>query len=460
MRFLLTCIPGLGHFNPLLPLARSLRNAGHDVAVATAPAFADVVMAAGFEIIAAGLDWDERRLLDTVPELRAVSKMNRGEWMMKHIFLDRSPRRMIADLRTIVPQWQPDMIVSGSFEYGGPLAAERAGLPYATANYTVRWNRWVRKHALGRPIARLRAETGLPADPDMNAFERYLDLCFAPPSWTFERALLRPRLKRLVRAKVLSADLPPRQWLAGVRALLLQRIFLRHMVTHPEQGVIGPKTYFIGEGKPPPRSAPPPWLRDLPYNRTAFFSLGTVLGGEHPEMFDKVIAAFKDQPINLVVTFGKMGDPSRFVPQPANVRILPFLAHGELRTLLPHVDLCINHAGYGSVMDALLYGIPLVLLPLTSDGPMNTQMCLSTGVTPELPSPAWGISPKGLPVVRPEKLTPFILRQAVIQALEDPTYRAAARRMQAELAARPGPQEGVALLERVAERLLSTQSCH
>jgi UDP:flavonoid glycosyltransferase YjiC (YdhE family) len=115
MRFLLTCIPGLGHFNPLLPLARSLRNAGHDVAVATAPAFADVVMAAGFEIIAAGLDWDERRLLDTVPELRAVSKMNRGEWMMKHIFLDRSPRRMIADLRTIVPQWQPDMIVSGSF---------------------------------------------------------------------------------------------------------------------------------------------------------------------------------------------------------------------------------------------------------------------------------------------------------------------------------------------------------
>ena len=113
--------------------------------------------------------------------------MNRGEWMMKHIFLDRSPRRMIADLRTIVPQWQPDMIVSGSFEYGGPLAAERAGLPYATANYTVRWNRWVRKHALGRPIARLRAETGLPADPDMNAFERYLDLCFAPPSWTFER---------------------------------------------------------------------------------------------------------------------------------------------------------------------------------------------------------------------------------------------------------------------------------
>ena len=294
----------------------------------------------------------------------------------------------------------------------------------------------------------------------MNAFERYLDLCFAPPSWTFERALLRPRLKRLVRAKVLSADLPPRQWLAGVRALLLQRIFLRHMVTHPEQGVIGPKTYFIGEGKPPPRSAPPPWLRDLPYNRTAFFSLGTVLGGEHPEMFDKVIAAFKDQPVNLVVTFGKMGDPSRFVPQPANVRILPFLAHGELRTLLPHVDLCINHAGYGSVMDALLSGIPLVLLPLTSDGPMNTQMCLSTGVTPELPSPAWGISPKGLPVVRPEKLTPFILRQAVIQALEDPTYRAAARRMQAELAARPGPQEGVALLERVAERLLSTQSCH
>jgi UDP:flavonoid glycosyltransferase YjiC (YdhE family) len=449
MRFLLTCIPGLGHFNPLLPLARSLRDAGHDVAIATAPAFADVVRGAGFEFIAAGLDWDERRLLDTLPELRAVAKMNRGEWMMKRIFLHRSPRRMIADLRTILPEWQPDMIVSGSFEYGGPLAAEKAGLAYATANYTVRWNRWVRKLALGRPIARLRAEIGLPPDADMNAFERYLDLCFAPPSWTFERALLRPGLKRLVRAKVLSADLPGRQRLSGVRALLLQRIFLRQMVSRPEQGAIGAKTHFIGEGKPSARSAPPPWLRDLPYNRTAFFSLGTVLGGEHPDMFDKVLAAFKDQPVNLIMTLGANGDPSRFVPQPANVRIFTYLDHGELRALLPHVDLCINHAGYGSVMDALLYGIPLVLLPLTSDGPMNTQMCLSTGVAPELPSPVWGISPKGLPVVRPEKLTPSILRQAVNQALEDPTYRAAARRMQSELAARPGPQEGVALLERV-----------
>ena len=104
MRFLFTCIPGLGHFNPMVPLADALKKAGHVVAVATAPAFAETVARTGLEHIPAGMDWDERRLLETVPELRTVTKIYRGEWMMKTLFLDRSPRRMIADLQTIIQQ--------------------------------------------------------------------------------------------------------------------------------------------------------------------------------------------------------------------------------------------------------------------------------------------------------------------------------------------------------------------
>ena len=189
MRFLLTCIPGLGHFHPLVNLARALADTGHTVAFVTAPVFARTVSDAGFECIPGGMDWDERRLLETVPELRTVPPSYRGEWMMKDIFLDRSPRRMVPDLLEIIRSWRPDAIVAGSFEYGGPLAAELAGLPYATGSYTIRWNRWILRHALGRQIARLRREFALPSDPDMSAFGRYLDLCFAPPSWTFESAL-------------------------------------------------------------------------------------------------------------------------------------------------------------------------------------------------------------------------------------------------------------------------------
>jgi UDP:flavonoid glycosyltransferase YjiC (YdhE family) len=452
VRFLFTCIPGLGHFNPVAPLAQALKAAGHEIAFATAPAFAETVTRAGMEFIPAGLDWDERHLLETVPELRTVMKIYRGEWMMKNIFLDRSPRRMIPDLLKIIPEWRPDMIVAGSFEYGGPLAAEKSGLPYANANYTVRWNRWILKHAVGRSVAKLRREIGLPEDAEMDAYGRYLDLCFAPPSWTFEHALLRPALSRLVRAKVLSADVPLQQRIWGVRALLLQRIFARAQRMHPEQGAIRPTTHFIADGDDQKTDLPQPpvWFQGMPRQPTVFVSLGTVLSAEYPDIFDKILAGLSDKPINLVITMGGRDDPARFGPQPPNVRILPFITQDELRQLLPHVDLCINHAGYSSMMEALLRGIPLVLLPLVSDAPMNTQMCLSSGVTPDLPSEVWGLSPKGLPIIRAERLTPAIIRDAAMRALQDPAYRDSARRMQSELAARQSLDEAVSLLERAA----------
>jgi UDP:flavonoid glycosyltransferase YjiC (YdhE family) len=450
VRFLFTCIPGLGHFNPVAPLAHALKAAGHDVAFATAPAFGETVTRAGLEVSPAGVDWDERRLLETVPELRSVMKIYRGEWMMKNIFLDRSPRRMIPDLLRIIPDWQPDMIVAGSFEYGGPLAAEKLGLPYANANYTVRWNRWILKLAVGRALAKVRREIGLPADPQMEAYGRYLDLCFAPPSWTFEHALLRPALTHLVRSKVLSADVPLQQRMWGIRALLLQKIFARAQRKHPEQAAIRPTTHFIADDdQTTDVPEAPAWLREMPYQQTVFVSLGTVLSAEYPDIFDKILAGLRDKPVNLVMTMGGRDDPARFGPQPPNVRIVPFMTQDELRQLLPHVDLSINHAGYSSMMEALLRGIPLILLPLVSDAPMNTQMCLSSGLTPDLPSEVWGLSPKGLPIIRAERLTPAIIRDAAMQALQDPAYRTAARNMQRELAERESLAQAVNLLERV-----------
>ncbi len=47
MRVLFTTQPGEGHLNPLVPLARALLAAGHEVAVACAPSFGRLVEARG-----------------------------------------------------------------------------------------------------------------------------------------------------------------------------------------------------------------------------------------------------------------------------------------------------------------------------------------------------------------------------------------------------------------------------
>lgn len=451
MRFLFTCIPGLGHFNPLVPLARKLLECGHDVAFVSAASFADAVTQAGFEFIPAGLDWDERRLLDTVPELRTRTRIVRGEWIMKHLFLDRSPRRMIPDLLRIIAEWRPHVLVAGSFEYGGLLAAEKSGLPYATASYTIPWNRWILRHAVGRHIASIRQEFGLPSDPGLHSFSRYLDLCFAPPSWRFERALSDRALTRLVSAKVFSADLPLRQRLWGLKALLLQKLFERWLRAHPDDARLPATTHFIGDAdrreEPLPAS---PLFDQMPRQPVVFVSLGTVLSAEHPDIFEKILIGLRDQPVNVIITMGGKADATQFGPQPNNIRIVDFITQKELRRVLPHVNLCVNHAGYSSVVEALSHGVPLVLLPLMSDAPMNTRMCVIDGVTATLPRDVWGISPKGLPVIRAERLNSNNLAQVILQALLDPSYKAAAVRIQKEMAERRDLTFAVKLLDQLA----------
>jgi hypothetical protein len=56
VRALLTVHPSVGHLHPLVPVARALAGAGHEVAVASAPAFRGDVEAFGLRHIGAGLD--------------------------------------------------------------------------------------------------------------------------------------------------------------------------------------------------------------------------------------------------------------------------------------------------------------------------------------------------------------------------------------------------------------------
>lgn len=50
MRVLFTCLPATGHLHPLVPIARALADAGHEVAFATHASMAPLVERAGDEI--------------------------------------------------------------------------------------------------------------------------------------------------------------------------------------------------------------------------------------------------------------------------------------------------------------------------------------------------------------------------------------------------------------------------
>jgi UDP:flavonoid glycosyltransferase YjiC (YdhE family) len=102
--------------------------------------------------------------------------------------------------------------------------------------------------------------------------------------------------------------------------------------------------------------------------------------------------------------------------------------------LLPHCTLCVSHGGSGSVVGALTHGVPMVLLPMGADQPLNAARCEALEVARVLDAVA---------------ATADDVREAAIEVLADDRYRRNAERLAAEIRELPGPEHGVRLIERL-----------
>jgi len=278
------------------------------------------------------------------------------------------------------------VLVCEETDFGGVVAAVRLGLPYATVLVTVAGS-FARRELLAGPLNALRAEHGLPPDPDLAMLTRFLVLSPVPDSFR-------------------HPDFP------------------LPATAH----VIGPAPVDPAAVDPAP-----PWLAGLPPGRpTVYLTLGTVFNLESGDLFPRALAGLSGSDINLVVTVGQHLDPAEFGPQPANVHIGRYMPQ---EALLPHCDLVVSHGGSGSVIGALAHGLPMVLIPMGADQPHNAARCAALGVAR---------------VLDPMTATPQVVRTAASAVLTDPAYRRAAGGLAAQLAAAPPPEYAVGLLERLA----------
>lgn len=175
----------------------------------------------------------------------------------------------------------------------------------------------------------------------------------------------------------------------------------------------------------------PNWFEHLPDRPTVYISLGTV-SNNHPEIFHAFLHGLRDEPLNLIVTVGRDLDPAQFGSQPEHIHIEHYIPQ---TLLFQHCNLVVTHGGSGTVMAALTYGLPLVILPIAADQPENAERCAALGLAQ---------------IIQPAELTPERARQVVLGVLGDPKYRINAERMRAEIAALPGPEHGARLLEQLA----------
>jgi len=175
----------------------------------------------------------------------------------------------------------------------------------------------------------------------------------------------------------------------------------------------------------------PEWCARLPAQPTVYLSLGTV-SNYHTDIFRMFLEALRDESVNLIVTVGRNQDPAQFGPQPAHIHIERYIPQ---TLLFAHCDVVITHGGSGTVMAALTHGLPMVEIPVGADQPVNARRCVALGVGR---------------MVGAEERTPESIRQAVRDVLGNSDYRARAERLGEKMAALPGPEHAVALLERLA----------
>ncbi|MEA5456854.1 glycosyltransferase [Sinomonas sp. JGH33] len=158
-----------------------------------------------------------------------------------------------------------------------------------------------------------------------------------------------------------------------------------------------------------------------------FVTLGTVSFGAVDALRTAVLGAARTG-AEVVVACGPEGDPAALGDVPDTVRVHRFVPQAAI---LPTLDAIVHHGGSGTMLAAIEHGIPQLVVPQGADQFFNAEAIERAGV---------GISGSaGLDVDG--------VAEAVGRLLGNGEHRSAARRLAAEVAATPSPDD-------VARRLL------
>ncbi len=410
MNILIASTPATGHINPLLAIVHMLRAEGHEITFLTGSAFRDRIDNSGAKFVSlqGDADFDGRDLLSVAPELKDIPPgLKWFQVAIERFFLDRLPAQHQSLLQA-VQECQADVIVGDDMFFGvlPMLLAPRSKRPPIVL--------------CGTSFLHLAREDGapnflgLPPATTEEQRRQYADI-----AREFDEAVDQPSLLRL-NNELNTFGVGPLSVPLFHSVVELADAYMQLSAPRfefPRQ--IPPSVHFVGTPPIIPGQAPlPTWAHDLDGSRkVVLVTQGTVANHNFGLLIAPTLAALADEPdVLVVVTTG--GRPVEAIPGavPSNARVASFL---PFEWLLPRVDVLVTNGGYGSVNQAMSFGIPLVTAGMTEDkADVNARV-------------AW--SGVGLNLATNEP-TPAALCAAVRTVLDRPAYRLRASQMAGEFA--------------------------
>ena len=388
MRVLCATTANDGHFGPMVPFARALAEAGHEVRVAAPASFAGAVERAGFF---------HEPFADAPPELigplmASLPSMNFEEadaLVLREVFGRVDAQAGLPAVVETVERWRPELVLRESAELASLAAAERAGVPHVHLCIGMHEVATRFAEAIAEPLEELGRLAGLPAGHLSGALDAELVLSQVP------------------------------------RAL-----------DHPDGTVPAEADAFVRFHEPPSPAGQlglPEWGdRDAPL---VYVTFGSVTGALPPfaGVFRTALDALADLDARVLMTVGRAVDPDRLGPLPSNTSVAPWLPQAAV---LAEAAVVLGHGGFGTTTGALMAGVPQVVVPLFSfDQLVNGDHVVAVGA---------GVAvPRG-----PENVAAACAE--IPRVLADAASAAAAARIAAAFAELPRAAQAVPVLARLA----------
>ncbi|MGC0327242.1 MGT family glycosyltransferase [Streptomyces sp. SAI-170] len=374
-------LPGHGHVNPALGVAEELTRRGHRVSFATTDRFAAAVAGTGatplrYESTMDGLPADDS----------AGERSDRfGSADLAKVLRDllRETVAVLGPLDRAFAADRPDLVVyDDPSGWAARLAAARRGitaLPYRTTfAASADWS-----------LASDRTEVN-PLHPEvMRVYHGVAKL--------LERVQVPFRPKELMTGSE-----------SGPALVFIPREFQFRGET------FGDDVHFVGPC-PGQRATDGVWSRGSGGDRPlVLVSLGTI-HNDDLGFFQTCVDAFAGLPWDVVMAVGDRVDPARLVGVPGHVEVR---AHVPQLRVLREADLFVTHAGMGSVMESLSFGVPMVAIPQMSEQRANADRVAELGL--------------GVMLHRSE-VTADGLRRAALGVLSDSSFGARVQEMRGHI---------------------------
>ena len=385
-RIVFFCIPAQGHTNPTLGVVRELVARGHEVLYYSYSMLREKIEAAGATFIACD-EFDAEQHLTPQEGARIGSDLA----LSTRVLVDTT-LALDEMVCTEMERLRPDCIVADSMAVWGKAVAMKLGIPFVSSTTTFAFNQHSAKVMKQGPKELL--------------------------SMVFSMGKVSKQLKRLQ-----DRGYPVKNILDIIsNDDQTDTIVYTSPQFQPCSETFSEKYAFVGPSIRPAQSE----IRKT-REKLVYISMGTVNNDMLP-LYRNCVDALKDTGYQAILSVGNQVDISQFGKLPEGIAVYPSV---DQIAVLEKADVFLTHCGMNSASEGLYFGVPLVMLPKTTE---------QGGVAARVEQLGAGIILK--------KTSPAAIREAIQTVLTDSQYRKNAAKIAESFRSCPGAKGAADKIER------------